>query len=81
MWKLSVSRPPPVAVAAPSRSTVDAAEAQGLLADVELVEAGQAGADDDVALLAELVGAAPALVEHARSSISWRRPRMASRRS
>ncbi len=36
-------------------ASVDAAEAQGLLADVELVEAGQAGADDDVALLAELV--------------------------
>ena len=43
---------------------VDATEAQRLLADVELVEAGQAGADDDVALLAELVGAAQTLVEN-----------------
>ena len=43
--------PAPLAVLAP----VDAAEAQGLLADVELVEPGEARPDDDVALLAELV--------------------------
>ena len=61
MWKLSVAgRPRRRALVTP----VDAAEAQGLFPDVELVEAGQAGADDDVALLAELVGAAPTLVEH-----------------
>ena len=61
MWKLSVPARGrrPSAVAA-----VDAAEAQRLLPDVELVEAGQAGPDDDVALLAELVRAAATLVEH-----------------
>ena len=42
---------------------VDAAEAEGLLPDVELVESGQAGPDDDVPLFAELMGPAPALVE------------------
>ena len=39
---------------APARP-VDPSEAQSLVADVELVEAGQAGADDDVSLLAELM--------------------------
>ena len=61
MWKLSTSvlpvagaaSDPPVPAGA---RAVDAAEAQRLLADVELVEAGEAGADDDVALFAELVG-------------------------
>ena len=61
MWKLSIPAGPAVRVVVPP---VDAAEAQGLLADVELVEAGQARADDDVALLAELVGPAAALVDH-----------------
>ncbi len=50
----------PVTVLAP----VDPAEAQGLLTDVELVEAGQARADDDVTLLAELVCTPATLVDH-----------------
>ena len=62
MWKLSIPADPGAAVGLVA--AVDAAEAQRLLADVELVEAGQAGADDDVALLAELVRPAAALVEH-----------------
>ena len=52
--------PGAVAVVAP----VDPAEAQRLLPDVELVEAGEARADDDVALLAELVRPPAALVDH-----------------
>ena len=44
---------------------VDAAEVEGLVADVELLQAGQAGADHDVALGARLEGAAAAEVEHA----------------
>ena len=42
---------------------VDAPETEGLLPDVELVQAGQGRPDDDVTLLAELVGAPAALVE------------------
>ena len=55
---LRLARPIPV------QAPVDAAETQGLLADVELVEAGEARADDDVTLLAELVGTAATLIEH-----------------
>ena len=44
---------------------VDAAEVERLVADVELLEAGQAGAHHDVALGARLEGAAPAEVEDA----------------
>ena len=44
---------------------VDAAEVQGLVADVELLQPGQAGAHDDVALGAGLEGAPPTEVEHA----------------
>ncbi len=45
-------------------ATVDPAEAQRLLPDVELVEAGEARPDDDVALLAELVRPAATLIDH-----------------
>ena len=45
--------------------TVDAAEVEGLVADVELFQAGEAGADHDVALGARLESAAAAEVEHA----------------
>ena len=44
---------------------VDAAEVEGLVPDVELLQPGQAGAHDDVALGARLEGATPAQVEHA----------------
>ena len=44
---------------------VDASEVQGLVADVELLQAGQAGAHHDVALGARLERATPAEVEHA----------------
>ena len=44
---------------------VDAAEVERLVADVELLQAGQAGAHHDVALGAGLEGAAPAEIEHA----------------
>ena len=44
---------------------VDAAEVERLVADVELLQAGQAGAHHDVALGARLERAAPAEVEHA----------------
>ena len=44
---------------------VDAPEVEGLVADVELLQAGQAGPHHDVALGARLERAAPAEVEHA----------------
>ncbi len=44
---------------------VDTAEVEGLVADVELFQPGQAGADHDVALGARLERAAAAEVEHA----------------
>ncbi len=44
---------------------VDAPEVEGLVADVELLQAGEAGADDDVALGARLERAAPAQIQHA----------------
>ncbi len=43
---------------------VDPPEGQRLVADIELLEAGQAGAHDDVSLGAGLEGAAPPEVEH-----------------
>ena len=52
-------------VVARLRETVDASEVQRLVADVELLQAGQAGAHHDVALGARLERAAPAEVEHA----------------
>ncbi len=67
MWKHSPPAP------AASGEAVDPTEAQGLVADVELGEAGQAGADDDVALGARLEGAAPSEVEDA-SEHGGRRP-------
>ena len=45
--------------------TVDTPEVERLVADVELLQAGQAGAHDDVALGARLERAAPAEIEHA----------------
>ena len=42
---------------------VDTAETEGLFADVELVDPGQGGPDDDVTLFAELVGATVTLIE------------------
>ncbi len=45
--------------------TVDAPEVERLVADVELLQAGQAGAHHDVALGARLERAAPAEIEHA----------------
>ena len=44
---------------------VDPAEGQGLVPDVQLFEAGHAGADDHIPLGPRLEGAAPAQVEHA----------------
>ena len=44
---------------------VDASEVQRLVADVELLQSGQAGAHHDVALGARLERASPAEVEHA----------------
>ena len=44
---------------------VDPAEVEGLVPDVELLQPGQAGAHDDVALGARLEGATPTQVEHA----------------
>jgi hypothetical protein len=65
MWKDS---PNNGVSAAPSSSrfgeAVDASEVQGLVADVELLQAGQAGAHHDVALGARLERATPAEVEH-----------------
>ena len=57
MWNDSPARP---VLGEP----VDAAEAERLVADVELGQAGQAGPDHDVALGPGLEGAAPAEVEH-----------------
>ncbi len=45
------------------REAVDAPEVEGLVADVELLQAGQAGAHDDVALGPRLERATPAEVE------------------
>ena len=50
---------------APFGQPVDAAEIEGLVADVELLQAGQAGAHHDVALGARLECAAPTEVQHA----------------
>jgi len=58
MWKLS-----PISAGSLGQP-VDPAEAQGLVADVELGQAGQAGADHDVALGPGLERAAPTEVEH-----------------
>ncbi len=73
MWKLSVRWPP--ATRRPL-TPVDPAEAQRLLADVELVEAGEARADDDVALLAELVGAPATLVDDGANELLGVRPQL-----
>ena len=54
MW--NASRSPFVAIGA---AAVDAAEDQGLAADLELLEAVEAGADPDVALGQRLKRAAP----------------------
>ena len=59
MWKDS---PAPVAGLG---QAIDAAEVKGLVPDVELLQAGQAGAHHDVALGPRLESAAPAEVEHA----------------
>ena len=58
MWNDSV-RP-----ALPLGEPVDAAEAERLVADVELVQAGQAGPDHDVPLGPGLEGAPAAEVQH-----------------
>ena len=71
MWNDS---PSAVAVLARLGEPVDAAEVEGLVADVELVQAGQAGAHDDVALGAGLERAAPAEVEHALRASGAPRP-------
>ena len=65
MWNDS-PRPEPFPPSA-SRfgEAVDAPEVEGLVADVELLQAGQAGAHHDVALGAGLEGAALAQVQHA----------------
>ena len=57
-----------------SGSAVDAAEIEGLVPDVELLQAGQAGADDDVALGAGLEGAAAAQVQHALEHLAGLAP-------
>ena len=44
---------------------VDPSEVERLVADIELLQASQAGADHDVALGARLERAAPAEIEHA----------------
>ena len=68
--------PSPTSVAVPSPSpspvgkAVDAAEAERLVADVELLQAGQAGADHDVPLGAGLERAAPAQVEDALEHVA-----------
>ena len=64
MWKDSPSTGARVAVARLGEP-VDAAEIESLVADVELLQPGQAGAHDDVTLGPGLEGAAPAEVEHA----------------
>ena len=46
------------------RNTVDATEAQRLVANVELFETGEAGSHDHVTFFAELGGAPVPLVEH-----------------
>ena len=53
---------------------VDAAEVQRLVADVELLQAGEAGAHHDVALGARLERAAAAEVEHALQASGAPRP-------
>ena len=53
---------------------VDPPEAQRLVADVELGQAGEAGPHDDVPLGAGLEGAAPAEVEHRLEHPAGRRP-------
>ena len=62
---------------APSRrlgQPVDAPEVERLVADVELLQAGQAGAHDDVALGARLERAAPPEVEHALEHLAGLAP-------
>ena len=66
MWKDSPSSGvSDVGVVPRLGEAVDAPEVERLVADVELLQAGQAGAHHDVALGARLEGAAPAEVEHA----------------
>ena len=70
---------PPV-VRSPSSHPVDPAEGQGLVADVQLLEAGQAGADDHVPLGPGLEGA-PRPRSSTPSSMALASFRMASRRA
>ncbi len=50
MWKVSTAAGPAVPVPVAVEDPVDPAEGQGLVADVELLEAGHAGAHDHVPL-------------------------------